>query len=69
MANLLQFLMASLTGRELLRGNFVIDISSTAARTETAAADGEIHAYTDGSTIVVQIFDKDAGAWRSETFT
>jgi hypothetical protein len=68
-ADLLTGILSSLTGRELALGRFVVDITSTAARTDVAAGDGEIHAYTSGSTIVVQIFDKDAGAWRAATFS
>ena len=68
----LEQMMAALsmtaTGSSLLLGNVTSDIKSTAARTDRAAADGEHHLYTSGSTIVFQIFDKDAGAWRSEAF-
>jgi len=62
-------LSATTTGRELLRGNVVLDISNTAARTDTTAADGEVHAYTSGATLILTIFDKDAGAWRTVTLT
>lgn len=69
LSNLLGGILSSLTGRELAYGRFVVDITSTAARTDTAAADGEVHGYTSGATVVIQIFDKDAGAWRSSTFS
>lgn len=61
--------MSPLGASLLLGGNVISDISAAAARTDTAAADGEHHSYTSGSTIVEQIFDKDAGAWRSEIYT
>ena len=57
------------TGKELLNaGLFVIQINE-AARTDQGA-DGEINAYRDGATTVIQQFDAQAasgGAWRSVT--
>lgn len=58
------------TQRELERSHiFVVDIRDTTARTDTAAADGEVHFYRSGSTIVMQIFDRPSGAWRSVTLS
>ena len=57
-------LFFSRTGAELLLGNTVVQIND-AARTDTAAGDGEVAYYRSGATIVQQTFDKTAGAWRS----
>jgi hypothetical protein len=56
------------TGQELLLGNVVLQVNS-AARTDTAAADGEVHVYTSGANIVLSIFNKTAGAWKSVTLS
>lgn len=61
-------LAMSRTGAELLLGNFVFQIND-AARTDTAAADGEVWAYRAGATIVLSVFDKTGGAWREVTLT
>ena len=58
----------SRTGQELLLGNVVLQVNS-AARTDTAAADGEIALYTSGADLVLQIFNKSAGAWKSVTLS
>lgn len=57
-------LFMTTAGAELLLGNTVDQIDA-AARTDTAAAHGERHFYISGSTIVMQIFDQAAGAWRA----
>jgi hypothetical protein len=59
-------LYMSRVGAELLLGNIVEQIND-AARTDTAAADGETWLYRSGATIVRQTFDKESGAWRSVT--
>lgn len=61
-------LFMSRLGAELMLGNAVFQLD-TAARTDTLAAHGEIHAYVTGATIRLTIFDKDAGAWRSATLS
>jgi hypothetical protein len=38
-------------------------------RTDTNAADNEVNFYKSGSTIVMQVFDAEAGAWRSATLS
>ena len=40
-----------------------------AARTDTHAGHGAIWFYTSGATIVFQVFDQNAGAWRSVSLT
>lgn len=57
-------LAMSRTGAELLLGNVVLQINE-AARTDTAAADGELWVYRSGVTLVLSMFDKEAGAWRA----
>ncbi len=59
--------LGSPTFREaLLSGTLVTDITSSAARTDTAGvADGEVHLYRSGVRIILQIFDFTAGAWRA----
>lgn len=61
-------LFMSRLGAELLLGNNVVQLDA-AARTDTLAADGEVQYYKSGATIVMQIFDKAAGAWRAEALT
>ena len=51
------------SGSNLLLGNSVFQIDD-AARTDTLAGDGEYQFYISGSTIVLQVFDKEAAAWR-----
>ena len=60
----LRMLSMSRKGAELALGNDVFQINE-AARTDTAAADGEVWAYRSGATIVLSIFDKQAAAWRT----
>ncbi len=57
------------TSRHLAIGNGLVLPLGTAARTDTSAADGQVHAYIDGATIVLQIFGRDAGAWRAVTLS
>lgn len=58
------------TKRELDRAHlFVVDIRDTVARTDTAAADGQVQFYRSGSTIRMRIFDRTAGAWRETTLS
>jgi hypothetical protein len=58
----------NVTGRHLLtRGQLVVPLG-TAARTD-AAAHGQVNHYITGSTIVEQIRDADAAAWRTSTFS
>ena len=59
-------LYMSRQGSELLLGNTVQQIDES-ARTDTAAADGEVQFYRSGSTIVIQVFDKVAGVWRARS--
>lgn len=41
-----------------------------AARTDTeGVADGTVHVYRSGATLVLQMFDSDAGAWRAVTLS
>lgn len=54
------------TARGFGFGRFLFPITSQ--RTE-AAANGEVNAYVSGATIVLQIYDEDAGAWRSVGLT
>lgn len=61
-------LFMSRLGAELLLGNSVFQVD-TAARTDTLAAHGEFHLYTTGGDVVLQVFNKDAGAWRATTLT
>lgn len=61
-------LFMSRTGAEQLLGNAAFQVDD-AARTDTLAGDGEYRFYTSGATIVLQVFDKDAGAWRSVTLS
>ena len=58
----------SRTGQELLLGNVVLQVNS-AARTDTAAADGEAWVYTSGADLVFSMFNKAAGAWKSVTLS
>jgi|TARA_R110000824_G_scaffold10817_6_gene47357 hypothetical protein len=51
----------------MLSGTFVFD-DGGAARSDVGAR-FEVNVYASGSTIVIQCFDKDAGAWRSVTLT
>lgn len=64
----LGMLAMSRTGAELLLGNVVIPVND-ALRADTAAGDGEVWAYRSGATIVLSMFDKQAGAWRSVTLS
>ena len=56
-------LYMNLGGANLLLGASVFQIDA-AARTDTLAGDGEYQFYLSGSSIVLQVFDKAAGAWR-----
>lgn len=58
----------SRTGAELLLGNVVVQVND-AARSDTAAGDGELHLYRSGADLILQIYDKDAGAWRAVTLS
>lgn len=53
----------SQTGQELLVNGILSTRMGTAARTDTAAADGEIHAYESGGIRYVGIFSRVANAW------
>lgn len=39
----------------------------SAARTDTLAGAGEFQFYISGATIILQVFDKAAGAWRARS--
>ena len=65
--NELGALALSATGSELLLTGELRPPESSEARTDTAAPDLALNAYKDGSTIVLQMFDKDSGEWRSVT--
>lgn len=54
------------SGGELLLGT-VADQIHDAARTDTRAADGERWRYRSGATLIEQVYDAQAGAWRSHT--
>ena len=58
----------SVTGRELLQGRFALDVTATAARSDTAAANGEVHIYSgdNGATFVLSIFSQESGTWPPE---
>ena len=60
---------STVTGAELLLGNGLVVQLDSSARTDTAAADGEVHVYISGATIILQVFSKDAGVWRSATLS
>lgn len=51
------------SGANLMLGGSVFQIDDV-ARTDTLAGDGEYQFYISGSTIVLQVFDKEAAAWR-----
>lgn len=53
--------------KNLMGGRFVLPKGS-GARTD-AAKDFEVNAYVSGATIVIQVYDLDAGAWRSVSLT
>lgn len=55
------------TLRGLNLGRLIVPLG-TAARTDIGAR-GEVHAYITGATIVVQIYDAEAAAWREVTFS
>ena len=60
---------ATVTGSELLLGNGLVVPLGATARTDTSAADGEVHFYISGATIVMQVFSHDAGVWRAVTLS
>mgnify|MGYP001611184501 CR=1 FL=1 len=64
----LSALTSTRMGAELLRGNTVVQINDS-ARTDTHAADGEVAYYRSGVTLVMQIFDFNAQAWRERSLT
>jgi hypothetical protein len=55
-------------GRALLVGAQEVDVSATAAKSD-AGADGELRFYRSGSTIIMQIYDASAAAWRAVTLS
>lgn len=61
-------LRATITGAELLRRGALVLPSSTSARSDTTA-DFEINAYRAGSTIVIQVRDREGAEWRAVTLT
>ena len=62
-------LRASPTGRGLLAGRTVMP-STTGARTDTVGvADFTVNFYERGATIIMQVFSKTAGAWRTTTLS
>ena len=68
-AQLAPLINGAQTFREgLASGTFTIEIHPS-ARSDTAAANGEINAYVSGATIVFQMFNQDAGVWRSVTLS
>lgn len=56
-------------GAEMLIGHGQVAQIFDAARSDTHAADGERHVYRSGATVVEQVFDAQAGAWRSTTLS
>ncbi len=59
----------TITGNHLLLGSGLVLPLGTAARTDTIAPKGAVHAYISGATIIIQCFDQAAGAWRSVTLS
>lgn len=62
-------LFMSRQGAELLLGNGQVDQVNDSARTDTHAADGERWRYRSGATLIEQVYDAEAGAWRSHTLS
>lgn len=50
-----------------LAGRFVLPLG-TAARTDVGA-DGEVHAYVSGGSIILSVYSKSLAAWQSETLS
>lgn len=56
------------TARALQLGRLLVPLNPNGERDDTAAH-GETNAYKDGATIVLQMYDAEAVAWRSVTLS
>ncbi len=56
------------TAQHLVYDGVFVFTFSDGARTDTFAADGEVNAYKSNSTIILEVFDFDAGTWEPVTF-
>ena len=69
MPNETGFMTATTSGQELLNGSGLVLDEVTAAPTDTNVAHLTMRAQVSGATVILYVFDKVSGVWRSRTLT
>ena len=69
MPNETGFMSATTSGQELLNGGGLVGDETSGAPTDTNVAHLSMRFRVSGATIIMYVYDKTAGAWRSATLS